>query len=201
MADFIVGLTGGIGSGKSTVATLFADNGITLVDADVVARQVVAPGSPALAAIAEHFGRTVLQADGQLNRAALRLQVFSDEAARQWLNQLLHPLIREQMQQQLAAATSPYVLWVVPLLLENGLNQDCDRVLVVDAPADTQRQRVLARDASADADAIMARQLSRRERLAAADDIIDNSGTPDALAEQVDVLHQRYLSLAAQKRL
>ena len=201
MADFIVGLTGGIGSGKSTVATLFADNGIALVDADVVARQVVAPGSPALAAIAEHFGPTVLQADGQLNRAALRLQVFSDEAARQWLNQLLHPLIREQMQQQLAAATSPYVLWVVPLLLENGLNQDCDRVLVVDAPADTQRQRVLARDASADADAIMARQLSRRERLAAADDIIDNSGTPDALAEQVDVLHQRYLSLAAQKRL
>ncbi|WP_406665976.1 dephospho-CoA kinase [Gallaecimonas sp. GXIMD1310] len=201
MADFIVGLTGGIGSGKSTVATLFADNGIALVDADVVARQVVAPGSQALAAIAEHFGPTVLQADGQLNRAALRLQVFSDEAARQWLNQLLHPLIREQMQQQLAAATSPYVLWVVPLLLENGLNQDCDRVLVVDAPADTQRQRVLARDASADADAIMARQLSRRERLAAADDIIDNSGTPDALAEQVDVLHQRYLSLAAQKRL
>lgn len=201
MADFIVGLTGGIGSGKSTVATLFADNGIALVDADVVARQVVAPGSPALAAITEHFGPTVLQADGQLNRAALRLQVFSDEAARQWLNQLLHPLIREQMQQQLAVATSPYVLWVVPLLLENGLNQDCDRVLVVDAPADTQRQRVLARDASADADAIMARQLSRRERLAAADDIIDNSGTPDALAEHVDVLHQRYLSLAAQKRL
>ncbi|WKE66105.1 dephospho-CoA kinase [Gallaecimonas kandeliae] len=199
--SFVVGLTGGIGSGKSTVADLFAELGITLVDADIVARQVVEPGTPGLEAIVEHFGTRVLQADGHLDRAALRQLVFSNESERLWLNALLHPLIREEMAHQLGAAQSPYVLWVVPLLIENGLYQDCDQVLVVDASPELQRQRVLARDKTADAEAIMARQLERNERLKHATQVLDNSGDLVQLKAQVQLLHRQYLSMAQQKRL
>lgn len=199
--SFVVGLTGGIGSGKSTVADLFAELGIVLVDADLVAREVVEPGTQGLAAIVEHFGAALLQPDGQLDRAALRQRVFSNETERQWLNALLHPLIRSSMAEQLANAKSPYVLWVVPLLIENGLYKDCDQVLVVDAAPELQRQRVLARDKSADADAIMARQLPRDARLQYADQVVDNGGDLADLKAQVQFLHRQYLSMAAQKRL
>ncbi|WP_417359677.1 dephospho-CoA kinase [Gallaecimonas pentaromativorans] len=198
---FVVGLTGGIGSGKSTVADLFAEQGIALVDADVVARQVVEPGTPGLTALVAHFGADILSADGSLDRAALRSRIFGDEQARQWVNDLLHPLIRAEMAKQLAAAQSPYVLWVVPLLIENDLYRQCDRVLVVDAHEHQQRSRVLARDSRADADAIMARQMPRDERLKYADHIVDNSGDVEQVKAQVQLLHRRYLSEAAQKRL
>nr|WP_192954718.1 dephospho-CoA kinase [Gallaecimonas mangrovi] len=198
---FVVGLTGGIGSGKTTVANLFAELGVKLVDADVVSRQVVAPGTKGLSALVEHFGRDLLNAEGQLDRAALRAHIFNDEKAWQWVNALLHPLIRSEMQKQLQAASSTYVVWVVPLLIENGLFEDCDRVLVVDAHEHQQRSRVLARDSKADADAIMARQLSRHERLKYADHIVDNSGDLDDLKAQVQLLHHLYLSEAQQKRL
>lgn len=175
---YIVALTGGIGSGKTTVANAFARHGATLVDADVIARQVVEPGTPALAAIAERFGNEMLLPDGALNRAALRQRIFSHPDDKTWLNQLLHPLIHRETQRQLAQATSPYALWVVPLLVENGLQDRADRVLVIDVDAETQLARTIARDGVSreQAQSILAAQATRRQRLAVADDIIDNSG-------------------------
>lgn len=199
MTQYIVALTGGIGSGKSTVANAFAALGVPLVDADVIAREVVQPESPALHAIVQRFGPAMLSADGSLDRAALRARIFSDPAEKAWLNSLLHPLIQRQTEQQLRSARTPYVLWVVPLLIENNLQQRANRVLVVDVDRERQIARTLSRDgvSRAQVENILASQVSRQQRLACADDIIDNSGRPEEITDRVATLHQRYLALAA----
>lgn len=201
MSDFIVGLTGGIGSGKSTVAQHFADLGITVVDADVAARQVVAPGQPALQQIIDHFGSQVRAADQSLDRSALRQIIFQDPAQKAWLNQLLHPLIRQQMFAQLQAARSVYAILMAPLLLENQLDQYVDQVLVVDVSEAVQLARTMARDQN-DASlvqAIMAAQCSRSERLQRANQVIDNQADPTQLSAQVVQLDQLYQRLAKEK--
>ncbi|WP_224652299.1 dephospho-CoA kinase [Pectobacterium versatile] len=196
---YIVALTGGIGSGKSTVADEFAKLGATIVDADIIARQVVEPGKPALDAIRLRFGNAMLNTDGSLDRAALRQQIFSSPEEKQWLNNLLHPLIHQETQTQFQAASAPYILWVVPLLVENGLQQRAQRILVVDVDKDTQLARTLVRDSISrqQAENILAAQATREQRLAYADDIIDNSRCPNELAPQVAELHRQYLKLAA----
>jgi dephospho-CoA kinase len=196
---YIVALTGGIGSGKSTVANAFARHGVAAVDADVIARQVVEPGSIALAKIAERFGDEILLASGALNRAAMRQKIFSQPDDKIWLNQLLHPLIRQETQRQLAQATSPYALWVVPLLVENSLQDRADRVLVIDVNIETQQARTVARDgvSSQQVQDILSAQATREQRLAIADDIIDNSTIALEIKLSVDVLHRRYLEFAA----
>ncbi|MFA5495977.1 MAG: dephospho-CoA kinase [Porticoccaceae bacterium] len=196
---FIVGLTGGIGCGKSVVAERFQHLGITVVNADIASRKVVEPGMPALSAIARHFGGDILLADGNLDRAALRARIFADPAAKLWLEQLLHPLIGEWIQRQLAVASGPYVILESPLLLETSQHRRVDRVLVVDVAEATQIARASARDSTSEEqiNAIMASQLSRLKRLAMADDIIDNSGSLESLDAQVAQLHRHYLELAA----
>ncbi|CNH57850.1 dephospho-CoA kinase [Yersinia thracica] len=196
---YIVALTGGIGSGKSTVANAFANLGVPLVDADIIARQVVEPGMPALAAIVSRYGEIILQADGALNRAVLREKIFSEPQEKAWLNSLLHPLIQRETQRQLASIDESYALWVVPLLVENGLHHRANRVLVVDVAPEIQLARTMARDGITrqQAEHILASQASRQQRLACADDIIDNSGDPSIIAPQVASLHQQYLKLAA----
>ncbi|TNH05967.1 dephospho-CoA kinase [Testudinibacter sp. TR-2022] len=202
---YIIGLTGGIGSGKSTIADLFAELGVPIVDADVVAREVVAPGSPLLAQIAEHFGQQVITAEGELDRAALRQIVFADKEKTEWLNQLLHPAIRQRMLRRLQQQTALYVLWVVPLLIENKLTEYCDRVLVVDVSEAIQLQRAVRRDNSniQQIKKIMQAQVSRQQRLAKADDVINNdrplSESEKDLRAQVLQLHQHYLALAGKK--
>lgn len=197
---YTVALTGGIGSGKSTVADAFFRLGINVIDADIIARQVVEPGMPALAAIEEYFGPQMLTSDGALNRRALREHIFAHPDDKTWLNALLHPLIQQETQRQFQQATSPYVLWVVPLLVENKLYHRADRVLVVDVTRETQLHRTMQRDqvSREHAENILAAQATREERLAVADDIINNNGTPDAIASDVARLHARYLQLAAQ---
>ncbi|WP_421865336.1 dephospho-CoA kinase [Motiliproteus sp.] len=198
MSCFIVGLTGGIGSGKTTVANLFAARGIELVDADVVAREVVEPGQPALQAIAERFGAKILGADGSLQRAELRKIVFANPEQRIWLENLTHPLIRQRIIEQLQQAQSKYALLVSPLLLETNQRQLCHHILVVDLPESLQLERTARRDSNSleQVKAIMKAQANRAERLKQADSLIDNSQPPDALASQVDKLHQQFLSLA-----
>lgn len=195
---YIVGLTGGIGSGKSAVAERFRALGILVVDADQAARAVVEPGTPALAAIAEHFGSGVIQADGGLDRAALRQLVFDDADQRRWLEQLLHPRIGAWLGARLAAAPGPYAILESPLLFESTQHQMVRRSLLVDVPEDVQVARAAARDGNAPAQirAIMAAQMSREERRRRADDCIDNSGPPEALDAQVAELHRRYVALA-----
>ncbi|WP_019933128.1 dephospho-CoA kinase [Oceanimonas smirnovii] len=196
---YVIGLTGGIGSGKSTVASLFAGLGADIIDADIIAREVVATGEPALAAIADHFGAEVITASGELDRRALRARVFDNPQEKEWLNALLHPVIRERMLAACAASTSPYCLLVVPLLVENQLTSLCHRVLVVDVSPDVQLTRTIKRDNSNEAQirAIMAAQASREQRLAAADDIINNNSPDQAgLLKEVQRLHQYYLALA-----
>lgn len=196
---YIVALTGGIGSGKSTVAEAFNQLGVPVVDADIIARQVVAIGAPALQKIAEHFGSEILQNDGALNRAALREVIFNQPQEKQWLDGLLHPLIHLETQRLLAAIVAPYALWVVPLLVENGLSKRAHRVLVVDVDPDVQLQRTMSRDGISreQAENILAAQATRAQRLACADDIIENSGSPETIAPRVASLHRHYLSLAA----
>ena len=191
---YIVGLTGGIGSGKSTIANLFAKLGVPLVDADIVAREVVEKGSPILTKIAEHFGDQILTAQGELNRAALRERVFHNESEKQWLNNLLHPAIRERMQQQLAVQTAPYTLFVVPLLIENKLTTICDRILVVDVSPQTQLTRAAQRDQNnpEQIQRIMNAQVSQQERLKWADDVINND---TELAQNLLHLQQKVLEL------
>lgn len=198
---FIVGLTGGIGSGKSAVAALFINQGITVVDADIAARKVVEPGSPALAAIAEHFGEDLLQADGCLDRAALRAIVFDNENERLWLEQLLHPAIGQWISGQLANAQSPYAILESPLLLETSQHEMADRIIVVDVPQQLQIDRACSRDGNSpdQIKAIIAAQMSREARLEKADDVIDNSGELETLAGPVRALHQQYLELAREK--
>lgn len=199
---YVVAITGGIGSGKTTIANQFAELGIDVVDADVIAREVVEPGTPALEAIADHFGPDVITPDGQLDRRRLRERVFSDPSAKAWLNALLHPLIRSQMQRQCAAARSPYSLLVVPLLVENKLTGLANRVLVVDVDEATQIERTCRRDGvtSEQAKAIIAAQASRSERLAAADDVIENgNGSEMAIKARILTLHETYLAFASQQ--
>jgi len=202
---FTIGLTGGIASGKSSVADLFAARGISVIDADLLAREVVTPGEAALAQIATRFGDSVLSADGDLDRRRLRDIVFADQAARRELEAILHPAIRARMDERraaCAAAGESYCICAIPLLVETGQQHRFDRVLVVDLDRQTQIERLLARDAGGreQAEAILASQASREQRLAAADDSIDNRGEPQALEAQVSALHQRYLELAAARR-
>ncbi|USD37197.1 MULTISPECIES: dephospho-CoA kinase [Ferrimonas] len=198
MSALLIGLTGGIGSGKTTVANLFADRGIELIDADLIAREVVAPGSDGLAAIVDHFGADVLNGEGQLDRAALRQRVFNDEQELAWLNALIHPLVRATMVARGRQARSAYALLVIPLLIENGLQSLVERVVVVDLPEAEQIRRTMARDDNSRSlvENIMANQASRQQRLDGADDRIDNSGDLTDLTQQVDALHQQYLTLA-----
>ena len=198
MSKFVVGLTGGIGCGKTTVTALFAKLGVQHVDADIVAREVVMPGTACLQAITQYFGNEILLPTGELNRAMLRQRVFTDAASKTWLEQLLHPAIRQQILAQLQALTSPYALLIAPLLLENKLNRYVQRVLVIDLPESLQLSRAMARDHADEQQikAIMAAQLTRTERLKLADDIITNDSTPADLAPQVAALHQQYLQQA-----
>ena len=194
---WILGLTGGIGSGKSAVAQHFIDLGIHLVDADHAARWVVEPGRPALTKIAERFGEHVLQADGSLDRAVLRQLVFQDEQQRRWLEGLLHPLIFQEINQTLARAESPYAILVSPLLVESGQHRITQRVLVVDAPEQLQLQRSMARDNSSEEQirAILKAQTSREERLRHAHDVLTNDKDLTWLKGEVERLHQFYLTL------
>lgn len=202
---FVVGLTGGIGSGKSTIASLFSAHNVPLVDADVVARQVVEKGSPLLAEIVAHVGEHILTASGELDRTALRQRVFQSEAEKNWLNQLLHPAIRQEMLRQLDKTHAPYVLWVVPLLIENQLFEFCDRVLVVDVLPEIQLTRATTRDQShrETIKNIMAAQVDRPTRLQHADDVIENNldleQNLENLKQQVAELHQKYLALSTKK--
>ena len=199
---YVVAITGGIGSGKTTIANQFAALGIEVVDADVIAREVVEPGTPALAAIADHFGPDVLDPSGQLDRRALRERVFSDPQAKEWLNALLHLLIRSEMQRQCAAARSPYCLLVVPLLVENKLTGLANRVLVIDVDEATQIERTCRRDgvSRAQAEAILAAQASRAERLAAADDVLDNQNdAAETIKRRILTLHETYMAFASQQ--
>ena len=197
---YTVALTGGIGSGKSTVADEFAHLGVTVIDADIIARQVVEPGTPALLAIAERFGPQMINDDGSLNRRRLRERIFAHSEDKAWLNALLHPLIQQETRRQMQASTSPYLLWVVPLLVENRLTDKADRILVVDVPKETQIERTIRRDGVSreHAEHILAAQATREQRLAAADDVIENMGSADAVASHAARLHDKYLILASQ---
>lgn len=195
---FKLGLTGGIGSGKTVASDYFARLGIEVVDTDLVARQVVEPGTPALEEIKAHFGSDVIQPDGTLDRKALRTRVFADENERTWLESLLHPLIRQKTLQQLESAHSAYVILVSPLLIESGRHRLADRVLVIDSPEALQLSRAQHRDDS-DAlqiKAIMQTQFSREQRLAQADDVVINDADIASLERQLDVLHAKYLAIA-----
>lgn len=195
---YVVGVTGGIGSGKTAATDEFQRLGIDVIDADVVAREVVEPGSACLKEIQHHFGPEVIQRDGHLDRKALREKVFSNNDEKEWLNQLLHPEIRRQILTQLNNASSRYVILSAPLLLENGLDKYCDQVLVIDAPESLQVERTVTRDNTSEEQvaAILNAQMTREERRRKADDIIVNDTTLDALHTQVQELHKRYLEAA-----
>ncbi|QGW75970.1 dephospho-CoA kinase [Pseudomonas alkylphenolica] len=194
---WILGLTGGIGSGKSAAAQRFVELGVHLVDADQAARWVVEPGRPALARIVERFGAGVLQEDGQLNRAALRELIFSDPEQRRWLEALLHPLIGQEIFSYLAKAESPYAVFVSPLMVESGQFQRTQRLLVIDAPQELQIQRTLLRDQTSpeQVQAILKAQASREERLRHAHDVLVNDRDLTWLHSEVDRLHHFYLTL------
>lgn len=198
MANWILGLTGGIGSGKSAVSAMFEQLGTTVVDADIVAREVVEPGSVGLKKIVEHFGKTILTSEGVLDRAKLRGIIFDNETEKAWLNALLHPLIRESMLKQLQQATSDYVILVAPLLFENGLEKLCNHTLLIDVPVTTQITRTSVRDNVSEAQAkkIIASQMSRADKQLKADDILDNDRALSEVAIDVKKLHQKYLTHA-----
>lgn len=201
MSSYIVGLTGGIASGKTEVGRRFESHGIVVADADVVAREVVAVGSPALARIAQAFGETVLQPDGQLDRARLRELIFASADARRTLEAITHPAIRERLREQCESAASPYAIAAIPLLTEAGGRDQYPwlrRILSIDTPVEMQRTRLILRDdVSVDlADRMIAAQASREQRLALADDVIENAAAAALLDAQVAALHLRYCSLA-----
>ncbi len=195
-----VGLTGGVASGKSAACARLASHGVPVIDADVVAREVVEPGQPALAEIAARFGAAMIGADGRLDRAALRARVFGDAGERKALESITHPRVRERLLAQAAAARGPYVVLAIPLLAESGDRYAwLDAVVVIDVSVEVQLQRLMARDGNDEplARAMIAAQASRDQRLALADEVIDNSGTLEALHVAVDALHQRLLVRAA----
>jgi dephospho-CoA kinase len=195
----VVGLTGGIGSGKSAAADEFAAHGATVVDTDAIARQLTEKGGTAVAQIEKMFGSTFLDQTGGMDRKKMRDHVFADPAAKRALEALLHPMIREESARRIAAAGGPYVIHVVPLLIESpDYRSRVDRVLVVDCPEETQLARVRARSGLSEDEvrAIMRTQISRAERLAAADDVIDNRSSREALRKQVAALHKKYLQFA-----
>lgn len=198
----VIGLTGGIGSGKSTVADLFAQHGIAIIDTDQIARDVVEPDSPALQKLTQHFGQVILNNDGSLNRSELRDIVFANPDERKWLEQTLHPLIRIEMQKQIQQAKPPYCVAVIPLLVENLPNKSIDRILVIDSTKEQQIARTKARDKLNDAqiENILHSQATREERLKVADDIIYNDKDLVHLTQQVETLHQQYLTLGAKPR-
>jgi dephospho-CoA kinase len=199
MSEFMIGLTGGIGSGKTTVSNIFAELNIDIIDADIVARIIVEPGSKALIAIKAHFGADFIDSNGQLNRAKLRSRIFTEADDKAWVNSLLHPLIRQEILVQIAQATSCYCILVAPLLLENNLQKLVNRVLVVDVDEVSQIARTVARDPSSAAEIkrIIASQMSSEQRLSFADDIIHNQDASlDNIRRQVISLDQKYRSLA-----
>lgn len=197
MKPWILGLTGGIGSGKSAVVEQFGKLGVHWVDADHAARWVVEPGRPALTQIAEHFGDAVLAPTGELDRAALRARIFENADERKWLEQLLHPLIRQEIAEHLALAQSPYAILVSPLLVESGQYRQANRVLVVDVPEQLQLQRAMGRDQASEAQirAILNVQATREERLRHADDVLINDRDLGWLEAEVQRLHEFYLTL------
>ncbi|WNC68053.1 dephospho-CoA kinase [Thalassotalea nanhaiensis] len=198
MSKLVIGLTGGIGSGKTTVADIFCEYGIDIIDADIVAREVVEPGTPALNQIAEYFGFDFILADGSLDRTQLRHKVFASETDKAWLNALLHPLIRHAMAEQCKTAKSPYCFLVAPLLIENSINKTVEKVLVVDVKPETQISRTVSRDnnTAAQVQKILDAQVSREERLAHADYVINNDDCSiEELKAQVEVLHREFLKL------
>lgn len=197
----VVGLTGGIGSGKSAAADEFGRLGATLVDTDAIAHELTQAGGPALPELERIFGKAAIGPSGAMDRARMRDRVFADPAAKRALEALLHPMIRDESRRRIEAAQGPYVVHIVPLLVESGdYRGRVDRVLVVDCPEDLQIARVRARSSLPEAQvrAIMANQATRADRLAAADDVIDNSGSLDALRTQVAALHRRYMEYSAE---
>ena len=202
MSGFVVGLTGGVGSGKSTVADLFVAHGASLVDTDAIAHQLTAAGGLAMPAIVGAFGSDVADANGALDRAVMRRLVFADAAAREGLEAILHPMIRQVSAERCAFATTPYVILAVPLLIESAdFRQRCDRIAVVDCSESVQIARVIARSALSEKEvrAILAVQASREQRLAAADDVIDNSSELTKLYPRVAQLHLKYLANSSEK--
>jgi dephospho-CoA kinase len=200
---FVVGLTGGIGSGKSAAADEFARLGATVVDTDAIAHELTRAGGPAMPEIERLFGSAVIGESGAMDRAKMRARVFADPVARKALEGLLHPMIREESGRRIAAAQGPYVVHVIPLLVESAnYRRRLDRVLVVDCPEEVQVARVRARSGLAEEEvrAIVASQASRAQRLAAADDVIDNHGTLDALRKQVAAFHHKYLEYSKAAR-
>lgn len=195
----VVGLTGGIGSGKSVVAARFAALGTPVIDADMIAREVVVPGQPALGEIIDAFGSEFMDSDGALNRAALRAHVFSQPAARKQLESILHPRIRAEMLHRIEALSSPYCVLVIPLLIETGQSDLVDRILLVDVDPSIQRKRIARRDGLTETEitAVLEAQTDRETRLEAADDVIYNSGDPGDLDQKVSDLHAQYVLLAS----
>jgi dephospho-CoA kinase len=193
-----IGLTGGIACGKTTVAEMLAAHGAALVDTDVIAREVVAPGSAGLSAVRNAFGDSVLASDGGLDRRKVRGLIFADPGLRKQLESSLHPLIRGRALERLAGADGPYTVLAVPLLIETDFTELVDRILVVDCPRETQIERVMARDKvhRGAAESVLAAQTSRAARLSAADDVIDNGGSLEDTRNQVAIVHRRYLDLA-----
>lgn len=198
MNKLVIGLTGGIGCGKTTVANMFNALGVELIDADIIAREVVEPQSQALMSIKEHFGSAFIQTDGYLDRAKLRNKVFNSTVDKQWLNNLLHPLIRESILTNIRNSAGQYCILVAPLLFENNLNQYVDRTLVIDVDKSIQIERTLKRDNSDKKiiEGIIASQISRDERLMRTDDIVDNSSNDlQSISDQVNTLHLEYLNM------
>jgi dephospho-CoA kinase len=195
---YIVGLTGGIGSGKSTVAQCFKDLNIDVIDADQIARDVVKPGSIAFNQVVNHFGSEAVQRDGELNRSFIRKQIFADLQKKNWLETLLHPLIHAEAHRQIHLSKDPYCLYMAPLLIENKLQSMVHRVLVVDVDPELQLHRAATRDKSHQEEIkkIIDSQIARQTRLDFADDIIDNSGDLGSLKQQVAALHRIYCELA-----
>lgn len=199
----VIGLTGGIASGKTTIANLFQQEfGIEIVDADIVAREVVEPGTDGLKAITNRFGEQILDDLGNLNRSKLRDVIFSQPEQKEWLNNLLHPMIRREMLKQLDDVQSAYALLVIPLMVENGLQSLADKVLVVDVDKETQLQRTVARDKvnQSQVEAILASQATREQRLAIADYVIKNNAINEKLLPQITELHQKFLEICSANR-
>ncbi|MGP1924231.1 MAG: dephospho-CoA kinase [Arsenophonus sp. NEOnobi-MAG3] len=195
---YIVALTGGIGSGKSGVSDKFSSLGVPIIDADIISRQIVMHNTYTLNIIKQHFGSTILNNDGSLNRAKLRKKIFSNSKEKIWLNNLLHPLIRQETQRQVTLVNYPYVVWVIPLLIENNLEHLANHVLIIDVTPEEQIARIIKRDRITQEEAknILFNQVSRTRRLQKADDMINNHDNKLILDETIAKLHQKYLQLA-----